>query len=152
GLRPFGIELSEKESAALVNKFDRNASGSLSLPELIADLRGGDTTEKRMRMILKQFDGLLKLSPNPFADKISNVFLKTRFNPYHYPKLLKGEAGLTPMIVQNMFFALLDASQDGNVSRSEFVHFYENFSVSQCLPCVCASSRGKIALHRFPRP
>ena len=58
GLRAFGIDISEDESALLLKNFDPSRSGKLSVNELIHIIRGDSLNEKRMGIVAAAYNSL----------------------------------------------------------------------------------------------
>jgi len=60
GLRAFGIDISEDESALLLKNFDSSRSGKLSVSELIHIIRGESLNERRMGIVCAAYNSLDK--------------------------------------------------------------------------------------------
>jgi Ca2+-binding EF-hand superfamily protein len=58
GLRAFGIDISEDESALLLKNFDPSRSGKLSVNELMHILRGESLNEKRCGIVIAAYNSL----------------------------------------------------------------------------------------------
>jgi Ca2+-binding EF-hand superfamily protein len=58
GLRAFGIDISEDESALLLKNFDPSRSGKLSVNELIHIIRGDSLNDKRLGIVCAAYNSL----------------------------------------------------------------------------------------------
>lgn len=132
GLRDFGIEISERDALAVVELYDRDGGGTLSVEELVQGIRGENSFPAcRQSAVERTFQRLLTKCRREGDQADLDVGLARRqFNPYSYGPLKEGEPRLTAEAVTNDFFAVLDASHDGTVSQAEFFALYQNISAA----------------------
>jgi len=60
GLRAFGIDISEDESALLLKNFDPSRSGRLSVNEILHIIRGDSLNERRTGIVVAAYNSLDK--------------------------------------------------------------------------------------------
>ena len=127
---------------------DRDGSGSLSVDELYAGLRG-EMNRSRLKLVRRCFDFLVNkykrqawagssrsgganrggpLSPPP--DAVSVAFLVETFNCDHFPDVQSGKKRFDDE--RDAFFQQLDgdliAPKDGFITREKFTDFYQDIS------------------------
>ncbi|KAH8086133.1 serine/threonine kinase [Aureococcus anophagefferens] len=130
GLREFGISVSEDDCLALVQMFDEDGGGTLSLDELMVAIREGAMPPNRVAMVRRVFHMLCRDAGLPCADgvEITTDRIRQRFDPFGDERVERGDPNWPPKDVTNNFFAVLDDSGDGQVSDAEFMRMYENIS------------------------
>ena len=130
GLREFGISVSEDDCLALVQMFDEDGGGTLSLDELMVAIREGAMPPNRLAMVRRVFHMLCRDAGLPCADgvEITTDRIRQRFDPFGDERVERGDPNWPPKDVTNNFFAVLDDSGDGQVSDAEFMRMYENIS------------------------
>ena len=122
--------MSEDDCLALVQMFDEDGGGTLSLDELMVAIREGAMPPNRVAMVRRVFHMLCRDAGLPCADgvEITTDRIRQRFDPFGDERVERGDPNWPPKDVTNNFFAVLDDSGDGQVSDAEFMRMYENIS------------------------
>jgi Ca2+-binding EF-hand superfamily protein len=133
GLRDFGVLLTPDEVGDVVQQFDTDGSGAITVTDLHLALRG-DMAPKRVALVNKAFGSI-----NPYMAQQGEIPVREimkKYSPYANPFLNKdalpnidiGQRGAYSEddVIRSFQSAIDDG--DGSVSRAEFLDFYRDIS------------------------
>eukprot|EP01063_Lacrimia_lanifica_P020906 TRINITY_DN28178_c0_g1_i1.p1 TRINITY_DN28178_c0_g1~~TRINITY_DN28178_c0_g1_i1.p1 ORF type:complete len:557 (+),score=228.60 TRINITY_DN28178_c0_g1_i1:72-1742(+) len=127
GFKGLGVPLTDFESKYVLQAFDKDSDGRLSLEEFLTGLRG-DLNPRRRAIVERAFTSL----DTDESGYIDINELRAQFSAYNHPGVLKGE--MSQIDVEEDFFEQFDSgtNPDGRITREEFEAFYAG--VSQNIP------------------
>jgi Ca2+-binding EF-hand superfamily protein len=118
-----GSSMADDELALVVDLFDSNGDGLISLTEFIAKIRG-PLSARRKDMIMQAYAILDK-----DGSGVVNVMdLKDAFDVKAHPEVVSGNK--TAEAVLKEFLVQWDKTGDGAVTRGEFLEYYADVSAS----------------------
>uniref|UniRef100_A0A7S1NLK1 EF-hand domain-containing protein n=1 Tax=Eutreptiella gymnastica TaxID=73025 RepID=A0A7S1NLK1_9EUGL len=121
GLQRYGLELTDHELMEVLNFFDRDNSGSISITEFLRGLRG--PMVNRRKDLVKQAYALL--DTNSDGEATINEIGKL-YDVSQHPQVLDGSK--FPNEVLSSFIEAWDKDGDDNVTFEEFLDYYEDIS------------------------
>lgn len=120
GLRAFGIDMSEDESALILKYFDPSRSGRLSVNELVHIIRGSDNlNERRLGMVKAAYNALDRNGGETVTIAALMAGYDVSPNPEFVYKTKSAE-----QIKQEFLQAWDTVATDGVVSLAEFIDYY----------------------------
>lgn len=125
GVREYGFNYSKEEMKELFYAFDKDHSGTLDFDEFLEKLRP-PMPKCRLDLINQAFNKLDKTKDGT----ITIADLKGVYDVRKHPKYLNGE--WTEDQILKKFLDTFDTkgSEDGVITRDEFVHYYASVSAS----------------------
>eukprot|EP00756_Hemistasia_phaeocysticola_P052632 Hpha_TRINITY_DN27899_c0_g1::TRINITY_DN27899_c0_g1_i1::g.194061::m.194061 len=123
GLNAVGLELSPAEYDVIMEYFDQDGDGTLSVTEFLRAIRGVMNPWRR-QLVDMAFGEL-----DPSGDGlVTFAEAKRLFNSESHPDVVNGEKTQEEALAE--FITGWDKDGDGTISREEFLEFYKDLSVA----------------------
>eukprot|EP00668_Euglena_longa_P017264 GGOE01021637.1.p1 GENE.GGOE01021637.1~~GGOE01021637.1.p1 ORF type:complete len:937 (+),score=122.24 GGOE01021637.1:36-2846(+) len=117
-LEMLGLNLSTQESEELIRSFDRARSGTISVENVVAGIRGR-WAQQRMKLVEQAWKQL-----NPNGQQLSMKAMVHFFDPVHHPEVSAGAA--TPKQIVEAFISHWEKDPTDAVSFMEFEDYYKD--------------------------
>jgi Ca2+-binding EF-hand superfamily protein len=125
GLRAFGVELREDESAMLLKNFDPRRCGKLSVNELLHVVRSASWNSAREAIATAAYNKL----DAPGNQTVTIADLEAAYNFVVNPEYQFGQKSGTELVHE--FLCVWEtAARDGVINLAEFLDFYKDVSPS----------------------
>jgi len=124
GFAEMGLDLSDQEVATVVDVFDRDRDGSVSLEEFLRFVRGV-MNPRRQELVNLAYDVL----DSNDDGRVTLDDIRQAYDASQHPEVLKGRMTEEQVLVQFMDQWDTD-KKDGYVSREEFLEYYADLSCS----------------------
>ncbi|KAJ9458563.1 Crustacean calcium-binding protein 23 [Diplonema papillatum] len=121
GLEMFGVSLTTAEFGVVFSYFDKDKSGSITLTEFLAGVRG-QMNDRRLRLVRQAY----KLLDRNLDGRVLMDDIRALYDASRHPQVLRGEA--TEDEVLQVFISSWDSDGDSEITMKEFVEYYNDIS------------------------